>query len=90
MRTGDATSLALRCCLFSGVALLAAGLALSEQGAGETVMWLGALALIASPFVGVVVTLVSLAAERDRVWALVAAALAAMIAAFLALTVLMG
>ncbi|MCL1810953.1 MAG: DUF1634 domain-containing protein [Methanomassiliicoccaceae archaeon] len=82
------TSLALRCCLFAGIALLAVGLIFSEQEYGDDIMWVGILILIASPFVGVLTTLSHLTAEKDWKWVKVAAVLAAMILVFLIISLL--
>ncbi|MCL2032386.1 MAG: DUF1634 domain-containing protein [Methanomassiliicoccaceae archaeon] len=90
MKMSDATSLSLKCCLFAGIALLAAGLVLSEQDVGDRIMWLGALVLIASPFIGVLTTLFHLVAEKDWKWVRTASVLAAMILVFLILSILMS
>ncbi|MCL2295674.1 MAG: DUF1634 domain-containing protein [Methanomassiliicoccaceae archaeon] len=88
MKMHDATSLALRCCLFIGVAVLAIGLLLSGGDHGNDIMWTGVLILIASPFAGVLVTCIYLIAEKDWKWAKVAIVLIALITAFLAISLL--
>lgn len=88
MKMHDATSLALKCCLFTGVAVLAVGLLLSGGDHGDEIMWAGILVLIASPFVGVLVTYVCLIAEKDWKWAKVATVLITLIVIFLAASLL--
>ncbi|MDR1954404.1 MAG: DUF1634 domain-containing protein [Candidatus Methanoplasma sp.] len=88
MRTNSATSIALRYCLFAGIALAAAGLVLSEHELGDAIMWTGLLILIASPFIGVLVSCSFLIAERDWKWAKVATLLTVLILVFLAASLL--
>ncbi|MDR0309762.1 MAG: DUF1634 domain-containing protein [Candidatus Methanoplasma sp.] len=84
----EATSFALRCCIFAGIALVATGLILSGSSYGEGVMWTGLLILILSPFAGVLVTYSHLIAEKDWKWAKVATILVAIILIFLAVSLL--
>jgi len=81
-------SLALRCCLFAGIAILAVGLAFSEHEYGGHIMWAGILVLIASPFAGVLAAYASLMAEKDWKWIRVATALTVLILIFLAVSLL--
>ena len=90
MRLNDATSLALRCCLYAGIAFITMGLILSEQEYGDLVMWIGILILIASPFIGILATYSHLIAEKDWMWVQVTTVLTAMILAFLTVSLLMS
>jgi uncharacterized membrane protein len=80
----DATSLALKFCLFLGIILLVAGLVFSEQDYGDKILWTGALILIVSPFVGILVTYAHLIREKDWMWARIATVLTVLIVVFLA------
>jgi uncharacterized membrane protein len=60
--------------------MIALGLAMESLGMGETALWLGILVLIASPMLGVAVSMASLFRERDLKWAGVALLLIAMTA----------
>jgi uncharacterized membrane protein len=75
----DLTFHALRYCLFAGIALIAAGLVLSEHEYGDSIMWIGLLILIASPFVGIIASFSGLVLEKDNRWAMVALILIAVI-----------
>jgi len=86
----DATSLALRVCLFTGAAVLVAGLLLSETDYGHDVLWIGALILILSPFIGILTTYSFLIAEKDWKWARVATVLTALIVVFLVFSIFKG
>ncbi|MCL2509807.1 MAG: hypothetical protein FWF07_01860 [Methanomassiliicoccaceae archaeon] len=83
MKMIEATSLALRICLFTGAAVLIAGLLLSETEYGHDVLWTGALILILSPFVGILTSYSYLIKEKDWKWARVATVLTALIVVFL-------
>jgi cell division protein FtsW (lipid II flippase) len=89
LKLTNATSLSLKCCLFAGIILLIAGLILSEQDYGDKILWTGALVLIASPFVGVLVTYAHLIAEKDWKWVKVATILALLIIVFLILSLIL-
>jgi len=78
-----ATSVALRCCLLTGVIVLAAGLLLSETEYGNDILWVGILILIMSPFVGILTTYSFLIAEKDWKWVKVTTVLIAFIVIFL-------
>ena len=79
----DATSLALKVCLFTGIAVLIAGLVLSDWEGGDSILWIGLLILIASPFVGILTACLCLIAEKDWKWVKVAAVLTVLIIVFL-------
>jgi len=87
MRMNDATSLALRCCLFSGIIILVIGLVLSGTDYGNDILWLGLLILIISPFVGILVTYSYLISEKDWIWVKVATVLVLIIVVFLAASI---
>lgn len=70
-----------------GIAIIAVGLIVSMLDYGEGVLWLGLLILILSPILGVIVSAVSLFANKDYVWAAVALILIIMTAVSLILTV---
>ena len=84
----NAVSLALKCCLFTGIAILAAGLVFSEHEYGGHIMWAGILVLIASPFAGVLTAHLCLTAEKDWKWVRVATILTVLILIFLAVSLL--
>ena len=69
------TALMLRIGIVAGMVLMIAGLVLNLVGGGEWLLYLGILVLIASPFLGVIVSFVVLILERDWKWAGVAAML---------------
>lgn len=87
MKMDKATSLALKCCLFTGVAVLVIGLVLSDTDYGGSVLWLGLLILIVSPFIGVLVTYYCLISEKDWIWAKIATVLVLIILVFLAISI---
>jgi hypothetical protein len=89
VRTNNIAVLALRCCLVAGVIALVIGLILSETDLGEDILWVGALILIASPFVGVLTICIGLIIEKDWKWAKIAAVLSALIIIFMIIAFLL-
>ena len=81
MTLEHSTAMTLRVCVILGIALMAVGLAMSMAGMGDGVLYAGILVLIASPFVGVVVTFASLVRLKDWYWAGIAAVLLCITAA---------
>ncbi len=75
MDMNRSTSLMLRAGIYVGLAVSLIGLIMSMSDMGDRVLWLGMLILILSPFLGIVVTMVSLVIQKDWRWAAVAAAL---------------
>ncbi len=75
MDINRSTSLTLRAGIYAGLAVSLIGLILSMTGNGDGVLWLGILVLIVSPFLGVIVTTVSLVTQKDWRWAAVAVVL---------------
>ena len=75
MNLNKSTALTLRIGIAIGIALMAAGLAFSMSGHGDSVLYAGMLVLIVSPFAGVVVSLAALISAKDWYWAAVAAIL---------------
>ena len=88
MRMNDAASLALRCCLFAGIVVLAAGLVLSEYDIGNDILWIGILMLVLSPFVGILVAYSYLISEKDWKWVRTATVLIVLIVVFLIVSLL--
>jgi len=86
MKMNEATSLALRCCLFTGIAVLMIGLVLSGTDYGNSILWLGILILIMSPFVGILITYSYLISEKDWIWVKVATVLVVIIVVFLTIS----
>jgi uncharacterized membrane protein len=84
----EATSLALRVCLFAGIIILALGLLLSDSDHGTDILWVGILIMVASPFVGVLTTYAYLISEKDWKWVKVASVLIAVVAVSLAVSFL--
>ncbi|MFA6710230.1 MAG: hypothetical protein WC067_01780 [Candidatus Methanomethylophilaceae archaeon] len=74
MRTYDCTASVLRYNMFTGIAILFIGMAMSilDTEYSMDVVWLGILVLILSPFIGILVTAMSLAIEKDTKWLTVA------------------
>ena len=72
MMLNKATALTLRAGVVLGMILMVVGLAVSAMDGGDSVLYFGALVLIASPLAGVVVTLLCLLREKDRFWAMIA------------------
>jgi uncharacterized membrane protein len=72
------TSLTLKICVAVGIFVTAVGLLLSDTETGTDILWLGLLILICSPFVGVLVTFVALAVQKDP-WVKAGAALIAIV-----------
>jgi len=75
MDINRSTSVTLRAGIYAGLAISLVGLVLSMTGSGDGVLWLGILVLILSPFLGVIVTTVSLVIQKDWRWAAVAVVL---------------
>ena len=88
MTLEHSTAVTLRACVVMGIALMAVGLAMSMAGMGDGALYAGILVLIASPFVGVVVTFASLVRLKDWYWATIAAVLLCITAAGAALAML--
>lgn len=74
------TAMMLRIGVVLGMILIVVGLVLSVMDRGGTILHLGILVLIVSPFLGVIVSFVSLVSEKDWKWAAVAAILIAITA----------
>ena len=74
MRTYDSTAFALRYNMLTGIVIVFIGtiLFLLDTDRCMDVIWLGILVLILSPFIGILVTTVSLAIEKDMKWVTVA------------------
>ncbi|MBR2348399.1 MAG: hypothetical protein IKA66_04675 [Candidatus Methanomethylophilaceae archaeon] len=73
------TALTLRIGMTLGIAVMIIGLVLDAISMGQDVLFAGVLILIASPFLGVIVTTVALISSGDRKWSLVAIILIAII-----------
>lgn len=75
MDMNRSTAVMLRAGIYTGLAISLVGLVLSMLDKGDGVLWLGILVLILSPFLGVIVTTVSLVIQKDWRWAAVAVVL---------------
>lgn len=75
MDINRSTAIMLRAGIYIGLAISLVGLVLSMLDKGDGVLWLGILVLILSPFLGVIVTTVSLVIQKDWRWAAVAVVL---------------
>lgn len=75
MDINRSTAVMLRAGIYTGLAISLVGLVLSMLDKGDGVLWLGILVLILSPFLGVIVTTVSLVIQKDWRWAAVAVVL---------------
>lgn len=69
------TAFTLRAGIVVGIVLMVAGLVQYAYDGEETLLYIGILILIISPFLGVIVSFVVLIMEKDWRWALVAAVL---------------
>lgn len=79
MNMNRMTALTLRIGMTLGIAVMIIGLVLDAISMGQDVLFAGVLILIASPFLGVIVTTVALILSGDRKWSLVAITLIAII-----------
>ena len=79
MNMNRMTALTLRIGMTLGIAVMIIGLVLDAMSMGQDVLFAGVLILIASPFLGVIVTTVALISSGDRKWSLVAIILIAII-----------
>ena len=75
MELNRSTALMLRIGIYAGLIISVIGLAISMMGGDDRVLYAGIFVLIVSPFLGVIVSLVSLIKEKDWKWAAVAAIL---------------
>lgn len=75
MELNRSTALMLRIGIYAGLIISVIGLAMSMTGGSDRVLYAGIFVLIVSPFLGVIVSLVSLIKEKDWRWAAVAAIL---------------
>ena len=62
----------LRAGIVLGMVLMVIGLLIESTGGDDTILYAGMLVLIISPFLGVIVSFVSLLSEKDWIWAIVA------------------
>ena len=62
----------LRAGIVLGMILMVIGLLVESTGGDDTILYAGMLVLIISPFLGVIVSFVSLLSEKDWIWAIVA------------------
>ena len=72
MNLNRSTALTLRAGIVLGMALMVIGLLVESTGGDDTILYAGMLVLIISPFLGVIVSFVSLLSEKDWIWAIVA------------------
>ena len=75
MELNRSTALMLRIGIYAGLIISVIGLAMSMTGDNDRVLYAGIFVLIISPFLGVIVSLISLIKEKDWKWAVVAAIL---------------
>ncbi len=71
------TALMLRAGIVVSIVIMAIGLAVQMTGGDDTILYIGVLILIVSPFLGIIVSLCALLYERDYRWAAVAVVLLA-------------
>ena len=79
MNMNRMTALTLRIGMTLGIAVMIIGLVLDAMSMGQDVLFAGVLILIASPFLGIIVTTVALISSGDKKWSLVAIILIAII-----------
>lgn len=75
MNLNKSTALTLRAGIVLGMVLMVVGLIIESTGGNDGILYTGILVLIVSPFLGVIVSFVSLLSEKDWIWAAVAAIL---------------
>lgn len=75
MNLNKSTALTLRAGIVVGMVLMVIGLIMDATGGGDGILYTGILVLIISPFLGAIVSFVSLLSERDWLWAAVAGVL---------------
>ena len=79
MNMNRMTALTLRIGMTLGIAVMIIGLVLDAMSMGQDVLFAGVLILIASPFLGIIVTTIALISSGDKKWSLVAIILIAII-----------
>ena len=72
MNLNRSTAMTLRAGIVLGMVLMVIGLLIESTGGDDTILYAGMLVLIISPFLGVIVSFVSLLSEKDWIWAIVA------------------
>lgn len=72
MNLNRSTAMTLRAGIVLGMILMVIGLLVESTGGDDTILYAGILVLIISPFLGVIVSFVSLLSEKDWIWAIVA------------------
>ena len=72
MNLNRSTAMTLRAGIVLGMILMVIGLLVESTGGDDTILYAGMLVLIISPFLGVIVSFVSLLSEKDWIWAIVA------------------
>lgn len=72
MNLNRSTAMTLRAGIVLGMVLMVIGLLIESTGGDDTLLYTGMLVLIISPFLGVIVSFVSLLSEKDWIWAIVA------------------
>ena len=77
MNLNRSTAMTLRAGIVLGMVLMVIGLLIESTGGDDTILYAGMLVLIISPFLGVIVSFVSLLSEKDWIWAIVAGILIA-------------
>jgi len=83
VRLYENTAAALRYGIVAGIIVIAIGLMVSsfDTEYEDRILWFGILIMLATPLFGIVVSMISLAAEKDWKWVSVAAVLLSIIAA---------
>jgi len=83
VRLYENTASALRYGIVTGIIIIAVGLMVSsfDTEYEDRILWFGILIMLATPLFGIVVSMISLAAEKDWKWVSVAAVLLSIIAA---------
>ncbi len=75
MNLNRSTALTLRAGIVIGMVLMIIGLIMDATGGGDGILYIGILVLIISPFLGAIVSFISLLSENDWLWAAVAGVL---------------
>ena len=77
MNLNRSTAMTLRAGIVLGMVLMVIGLLIESTSGDDTILYTGMLVLIISPFLGVIVSFVSLLSEKAWIWAIVAGILIA-------------
>ena len=88
MNLNHSTASMLKAGVFAGLGLIVIGLCTMYMELGDHILYAGILVLILSPFLGSIVSLACLIAQKDRFWSMIAAILIIITTAGIAINVI--